>query len=193
MVSGSFPSRGLAYPKTDEKPPFLTLREVERKVAVGGVTAAGRDEMYQAMSLRREEVEESLQHVKDHATQPWVDPMACTAAHTGARRSERLRSEVTDVDVAAGTVTVRGKKRSKTQRTTRSVSLTPLLTQVLRDWLAVHPGGRFLFCQTGTVARSKTTGHQSGARRAKTLAGRRATVAGREPAGVAPRHQGRSA
>ena len=145
--------------------------------------------MYQALYLRKEEIEELLAFVKEHAAQPWLFPLVCTTAHTGARRSELLRIEVTDVNLDADTILIREKKRSKKQRTTRHVSLTPHLKGVLKDWLAVHPGGRFLFCQAGALARSKkrngTTGHQSGAARAKSIAGRKATVIGREPAGVA--------
>ena len=189
LVSGLFPSRGLAFPKTDEKPPFLTLKEAERKIAVGGLTAAERSSLYQALYLRKEEIAELLEHVQSTAIQPWVYPLICTAAHTGARRSELLRIEVADVDLAAATVMIREKKRSKKQRTTRSVSLTPLLKTALADWIAMHPGGRFLFCQAGTVAKSKkrsrTTGHQSGASRSKSLAGRKATVTLRDLTEVA--------
>ncbi len=189
LVSGIFPSRGLAFPKTDEKPPFLTLKEADRKIAVGGLTATERSTLYQALYLRKEEIAELLEHVHGTALQPWVYPLICTAAHTGARRSELLRIEVSDVDLAAATVMIREKKRSKKQRTTRSVSLTPLLKTALTNWIAVHPGGRFLFCQAGNVAKSKkrsrTTGHQSGASRSRTLAGRNATVTIRDHTVVA--------
>ena len=81
-------------------------------------------------------------------------------------------------------VLVHEKKRSRGQRTTRRVPLTPLLKKVLRDWLAVHPGGPALFCHAGAVARSKkrseTTGHQSGKKRSSSLKGRMATVKKRE-------------
>jgi hypothetical protein len=32
LVSGPFPSKGLVYPKADEKPPFMTRAEIERKL-----------------------------------------------------------------------------------------------------------------------------------------------------------------
>ncbi len=55
---------------------------------------------------------------------------------------------------------------------------------MLKDWLAVHPGGPALFCHAGTVARSKkrsrTTGHQDEKKRPSSLKGRMATVKKRE-------------
>ena len=54
------------------------------------------------------------------------------------------------------------------------------LRDTLQAWLAVHPGGPPLFCQSGEVAhskkRSRTTGHRNGKDRPKTLKGRLATV-----------------
>src|SRR5271166_1813459 len=38
-LQGMFPSRGLRYPKTDDKPPFQTWAEIERQIARGGLTA----------------------------------------------------------------------------------------------------------------------------------------------------------
>src|SRR5262249_51167684 len=46
--------------------------------------------------------------------------------------------------------------RSKHKRTFRRVPLSPLLMAVLREWLSVHPGGPYLFCQSVVVAHSKT-------------------------------------
>jgi integrase len=50
--------------------------------------------------------------------------MVCTAAHTGARRSELIRMRVPDVDFVGEVVTVREKKRVRGQLTTRRVPLT---------------------------------------------------------------------
>jgi integrase len=190
LVHGTFPSKGLVYPKADEKPPFLTWPEVGRKLAAGGLSAGQQAELWDCVYLRKAEIEELLAHVKAHATQPWVYPLVCATAHTGARRSELLRAEVTDVDLEADTVLIREKKRSRRQRTTRHVSLTPFLKGVLREWLAVHPGGRHLFCQAGLVARSKkrsrTTGHRGQKARPKSLQGRLASVRTRERPSLGP-------
>lgn len=179
LVSGSFPSKGLVYPKTDEKASFLTWTEIERKIA-GGMVTPEREELWDCLYLRKEEIAQLLTFVKEHAAHPWLYPMVCTAAHTGARRSELLRIEVTDVDLETDSLLIREKKRSRKQRTTRHVSLTPFLKNVLKDWLATHPGGRFLFAQAGIIARSKkrssTTGHRGNASRESTSKGRTASV-----------------
>lgn len=38
LVKGEFPSKGLVYPKSDEKPPFMTWQEVEKNAAVPGLS-----------------------------------------------------------------------------------------------------------------------------------------------------------
>jgi integrase len=157
----------------------MTWEEVERRVQVGDDASA----LWDCLYLRKEEVVKVLEHVKGNATAAWLYPMVATAAHTGARKSELLRMEVADVDLEGGTILVREKKRSRKQRTTRRVSLTPFLKGVLSDWLAVHPGGKHLFCQAGLVARSKkrsrTTGHKGEKTRASSLKARMATVRSR--------------
>lgn len=184
LVTGSFPSKGLVYPKADEKPPFMTRAEIERRIQIGGLSAKQIDELWECLFLRKEEIEQLLAYVKEHAAHPWVYPLFCAAAHTGARRSELLRMEVADIDFEADTVLVREKKRSRKQRTTRRVSLTSFLKGVLREWLATSPGGKYLFCQAGEVARSKkrsrTTGHRGEKTRSSSLKGRMATVRRRE-------------
>jgi integrase len=176
LTSGPFPSKGLRYPKADEKPPFATMEEIRRQIAAGG----DEETLWEALYLQAGEVTELLAHVKKKAPHPWIYPLFCFAAHTGARRSEILRALVADVDFTGNTALVREKKRSRGQRTTRRVPLTPLLKKVLKAWLAVHPGGSALFCHAGTVARSKkrseTTGHQGQKNRPSSLKGRMASV-----------------
>ncbi len=180
ITSGRFPSRGLRYPKADEKPPFMTREEIERQIAVGGNQAV----LWECLYLTAAEVSEILAHVKEKAAHPWLYPLFYFAAHTGARRSEILRALVADVDFRANVVTIREKKRSKGQRTTRRVPLTPFLREVLQEWLKQHPGGSALFCHAGPVFRSKkrslTTGHQNQKVRPSSLKGRLATVRQRE-------------
>lgn len=180
LVTGRFPYHGLRYPKSDEKPPFQTIDEIERRLAAGGLTADQRKELWECLYLRTSEIAELLAHAREHAAHPWIYPLICMAAHTGARRSELLRMLVSDVDFEGGSIIIREKKRVKGKRSTRRAPLTPLLEEALKAWLAVHPGGNTLFCHAGEVGRSKnrsrSTGHQSGKGRAKTLAARQATV-----------------
>ncbi|MFO0881520.1 MAG: tyrosine-type recombinase/integrase [Gemmataceae bacterium] len=189
LVEGPFPSRGLVYPKTDEKPPFMTWQEIERKVTASGLSDKTRSDLWDSLYLRKEEIDELLTFVKAQASHPWIYPLFCAAAHTGARRSELLRAEVSDIDLEGGILLIREKKRSRKQRTTRHVSLSPFLKEVLREWQAVHPGGQYLFCQAGEVGRSKkrsrSTGYKSEGKRAKGSKQRLQGVRRRETPGVA--------
>lgn len=143
LVVGPFPPlKAVKLPKQDEKPPFMTWAEAERSG------------QWDALYLTVIETAELLKHVKERAVQPWVYPMCVLAAFTGVRRSELLRALAADVDLEAGVITVRERKRCKGQRTTRRVPLAPVVKQTLCDWLAVHPGGDTLFTQH-EVERSK--------------------------------------
>ena len=188
LVSGKFPNGGLRYPKKDAKPPFQTRAEIERQVA--GLSGKEQAELWDALYLRVSEVEELLAHVRTSAGHPWILPLLATTTYTGASRSELVRMRVTDVDFEASVITVREKKRSHRERTTRRVPLSSSLAVILKDWITIHPGGPWLFCQAGEVQRSKkrsrTTGHQSGDDRAKTLGARMKTVRNREGTEVAP-------
>ncbi len=154
-LKNSFPGRGLKYPKTNEKPPFQTRAEIERQIARGGLSDAEVRQLWDSLFLTRPEIEQLLKHVYDCQAQPFLYPMVCLAAHTGARRSELLRVRVDDVDFTSGTVLLHEKKRARGRRTSRRVPLSAFVQRVLREWLAVHPGGQHLFCQA-EVVRSKT-------------------------------------
>ncbi|MDX2037233.1 MAG: site-specific integrase [Isosphaeraceae bacterium] len=156
IVAGSFPNRGLVFPKTDEKPPFMTWQEIERRIQVGGLSDAQIAELWDALFLTLPEIEDLLTLVQSTARQPWIYPMILFAAHTGARRSEMIRAQIADVDFEGGTILIREKKRSRGQRTTRRVPLSYRLARVLKDWIEHHPGGQCLFGQAETVVHSKT-------------------------------------
>ena len=155
-LTGNFPNRGLRYPKASEKPPFQTWAEITRQIQRGGLSAAEQSELWDCLYLTLPEVEELLQLVKRQALQPFVYPMFVFAAHTGARRSEIVRSRVSDLDFEANMVTIRERKRVHSQTTTRRVPMTPLLAEILKDWLKQHPGGVQTFCQPPGIIRSKT-------------------------------------
>ena len=154
-VSGLLPLRGLRYPKGTEKPPFQTMAEIERRIARGSLSENEQSELWSALFFTTEEVTKLLEHVESSATHGFIYAMFVFAAHTGARRSEILRSQLDDIDFAAGTVTIREKKRVRGQLTTRSVPMSPLLREVLRDWVPSHPGGSFTFAVPPGMERSK--------------------------------------
>jgi integrase len=141
LVHGTFPNKGLVYPKTDEKPPFMTWPEIERKLA--GLPEREQQPLWECLFLTQPEVAELLEHVKVAATHPWIYPALVFVAHPGVRRSEMLRVKVQDLDLVAGSALIREKKRTRGRRTHRRVPLSTLLATVLRDWMTVHPGGPY--------------------------------------------------
>lgn len=157
LTVGRFPPlRKVRFHKEEEKPPFQTYDEIDRRIKLGGLTGGQISELWECLFLRLEEIDQLLKVVEKSAAIPWIYPLVCFAAHTGARRSELLRVLLNDVDFAGQTILIREKKRSHDKRTTRRVPLTPLLGGVLKEWLAVHPGGQHLFAQAQKVVRSKT-------------------------------------
>ena len=82
LVSIPLTLRNLEYPKGKEKPPFQTWREIERCIALGGLTAAQAEELWDSLYLRKEELAELLAHVRGRAPLPWIYPLFCTACHT---------------------------------------------------------------------------------------------------------------
>ena len=173
LVSGRFPNDGLRFAKIDEKPPFMTREEIERRIAAGRLKPYQIKELWNALFLTLPEIEELLAHVRECGTLPWVYPMVCFAAHTGARRSELLRVEIADIDFTGKAVLIHEKKRARGKRTTRRVPLSAFLAGVLKEWLASHPGGSYLFCNAAVVERSRkrsrTTGHKDMKTRATTV------------------------
>jgi integrase len=155
LVNGNFPNRGLKFPKAEEKPPFQTWSEIERQVA-RGLTAAEERDLWDCLFLTLPEIAELLQCVKATARHGFIHPMFCFAAHTGARRSEMLRVRINDIDFEGAAANIHERKRTKGKRTHRRVALTPFLMDVLKEWLATHPGGKYLFCHELEVFRSKT-------------------------------------
>jgi integrase len=176
LVTGRFPNAGLCYPKTEEKPPFQTRDQIERQINAGGLKPHQKNELWHALYLQTPELAEVLEDVRRSSAHSWIYAIACTAGHTGARRSELIRIGVTDVDFAARVITIRERTRVRGPHTTRRVPLTDFLAVMLRDYLKTHPGGPALFCHGQAVARSKkrsrNTGHRSNGSRVTTLQGR---------------------
>ena len=91
LVALEWPGRGLVYRKTKEKPPFQTRAEITRQIARGGLTDDQKKELWESLYLAAAELSIFLEHVSLAARHAFIYPMICTAAHTGARRSELLR------------------------------------------------------------------------------------------------------
>lgn len=163
LLHGPFPNRGLKYPKTDEKPPFQTWQVIERQIVQGELSKAEQRALWDCLFLTLPEIAELLAYVKGHALHGFIYPMFCFAAYTGARRSEMLRARIADIDLEGQMTLLHEKKRAKGMRTSRRVPLSDFLVGVLKDWLAVHPGGPYLFCHRLEVVRSKKERTEHGA------------------------------
>lgn len=155
LITVEFPNAGLKYPKVQEKLPFQTWKQIEQHIALGGLSAYEIEELWECLYLTLDEIDAALDFVKETALHAFIHPMIMTAAHTGARRSELIRSQKTDIDLAAGVFRVREKKRAKGRLTMRTMPLSPELRIVLQDWLTKHPGGKFTFCLGECIARSR--------------------------------------
>lgn len=141
LVEHPFPSSGLLYPKTDEKLPFMTWHEIERRIKAGGDASA----LWGCLFLDTTQIADLLVYVKAKAAPAWVFPMVAIAAHTGARRSEMIRARCEDVDLENRIITIREKKRAKGVRTTRRVPISATLLDALKDQLQRQQGKPYLF------------------------------------------------
>jgi len=101
LLTGRFPHAGVKYPKATEKPPFQTMKEIEAQIARGKLSKAEESDLWDCLFLTVSEIAELLDYVKRHARHSFIYPMFVFAAHTGARRSEIVRSRLTDIDLAA--------------------------------------------------------------------------------------------
>lgn len=154
-LTRSFPSRGLRYPKVSEKPPFQTWAEITRKIDTYRLSRDQQADLWECLFLTTSEIDALLADVKQAALHPCLYPMFVFAAHTGARRSEMMRSQVEDIDLGGRTITIREKKRVRGRYTTRTVPISPALYGALHHWLAAHNGQGHTFSLGLSVSRSK--------------------------------------
>jgi integrase len=143
--------KDLEYPKRKEKPPFQTWEEIERKISQGAS-----EDLWDSLFLALPQVSALLAHVRTRGSIvrghirhfPFVYPMFVFCAHTGARRSEMIRSQRQDFDFERNEVTIREKKKDRSKdETYRHVPMTPLLQKEMKAWFTLHPGGEFAFCK----------------------------------------------
>jgi integrase len=173
-VKDDFPSAKLVFPKGEDKLPFMTWTEIERRIAAGG----GPKALWECLFLREPEIDKFLNFVQRRNAPAWVYPMCVMAAHTGARRSEMLRAERQDVDLEGGRITIREKKRKRGQLTTRSVPISSRLKEALTA-LPVVNGRLFgnLSVQTVQKGFTRVVGkHASGAQNPETKTSNQANV-----------------
>ena len=142
QITAPAPVSGLMFPKQDEKPPFMTWSEINAILSRNGLSDEQASQYWESLYLSRNELGEVLHHVRTTARHAFIYPFVAFVAHTGARLSEALRHRVEDVDLERRQVLIREKKKSRTRATTyRRIELSPLLVDVLSNWLESHAGG----------------------------------------------------
>jgi integrase len=157
-----FALRELSFPKAKEKLPFKTWAQIEKEISRDKLTPDEISELWECLWLNRVEVKHFLEHLKQAGGPGYLHPMVCFAAYTGARRSELCRSHIADWHFDDNIVKIRQKKRDKEKEFTfRDAPIHPQLAEVMMQWFADHPGGRFAFCSSGRVEISwdKATSH----------------------------------
>ena len=159
-LTGPSPVRGIKYPKLNEKQIFRTTQEIQQIVSRGGISEDEERELWDGLYLTRVETGELLAHVEAQCCQSFVYPMFLFAAHTGARRSEILRSRIDDIDFMSMTVQIREKKKSRSKAMTfRRVDLTTSLARILKSWFNEHPGGQYTISADGLNPLTVHTAH----------------------------------
>lgn len=154
-VNAPLEKYGLRFPKSPQKPPFQTFAEVTRKCKSAGLSQEDREQLWDSVFLTVPDIEELLAHVRKLGGHPFIYPMFAFAAHTGARRSEMMRSRLQDIDLPGKRAVIREKKRVRGQETTRTVPLSPFIVDVLTEWFEVHPGGMATFAVNCHIAKGK--------------------------------------
>jgi integrase len=141
LVQGDFPTRGLKYPKGTERPPYMPFKDLlKRTKQLNGDEAA---ELWECAFLAQDDLAELLSYIKRVARHSFTYPMFVFCGHTGARRSEMARAQVSDLDFRDGFVTVRERKKSRETKTTRRVPMSGLFKRVMRDWIEGRTGPLF--------------------------------------------------
>lgn len=154
LLEGPAPVAGLAYPKRDQKLPFMTWDKIDQLIQRDRLSATDAKSLWECLYLRSHEVQEALVYLKEHAFHPYVYPLTLLIAHMGIRLSEAIRSRREDIDLESGNILVREKKRSRTRAITfRRVELTTAAQSMLGEWLRSQPQGPHTFCRPWDVRR----------------------------------------
>jgi integrase len=175
LVAGRSSTHSLRSAKIDERPPFMTREDIERRIAAGGPKPYQVKEPWKGAFHTLPDIDELLDRLAQCSSLLCGYPMMCFAARTGVRRSESLRVEIADLDSQGKSVLIK-EVEGKRQADDARVPLSAFLADTLSEWLADHFRGPYLFCNSGFVERSRTAGHVDMKTRTTTLSGRLASV-----------------
>lgn len=147
--------RDVQLPKSAELPVFQTFSEITMQIEQDNLTQKQSEQLWECLYLRTDEIDEVLRHVRSRAQHTFLYPMFVAAAHTGARRSELMRSQLSDIrdDV----LIIHEKKRRRGQISTRRVPMSALLKETLREWKEEHPGGSYTFATADSLSQPLNT------------------------------------
>lgn len=138
------PTKDVIIPKGKAKIPFATWEQIEAIVQHLTDEKEIKEE-WDCLFLRETELEDLLKFVKENARHKFIHPAFCFAIYTGARRSEIMRSEISDFDFKNKRVQIRQKKKDRNQSLTyRQIRIHPKLSEVMKDYFKNnHVGGKF--------------------------------------------------
>ena len=154
----TFPSQGLRYPKTDELPPFQTFEQISKQTKNLDPESTEFKDLWSTVFLNKAEIEELLDHVQKTSRHQFLYPMFVFAAHSGARRSEIMRSR--PEDFGSGVVTIRERKRKKRKKSTRQVPISGRLRKAMDAWLRFAPKANSPFAiHSAAVAPANLVNH----------------------------------
>jgi integrase len=175
LTTGVFPSKGLQFHKPDKKPPLMIREEIERRVSHGAS-----EDLWESLYLQTPEVDEVLAIAEVSTCRPFIYPMFCMAAFTGARRRELIASQRADFSFARGLVAIRETDRLRRITKLRHVPLSTRLENVMEGWFQHHPGGQMTFARASISRKSglkhacaPLTCHEADEELRRTLAGTR--------------------
>ena len=154
IISVGFPKK-LKYPKVEEKEPFQTWQEIERRIASTDTAEIDAKQLWDSLYLDLDQIGEVLSAIKQRAAYGFVYPMASMAAYTGARRSEICRARTSDADLGSSTILIREKKKSQSRRTSRRVPISEPFRKVLEHWITEKRESPWLFPADHRVARKR--------------------------------------
>lgn len=144
IPKNAFPSSGLRYPKATEMPVFQTFADVLKQTKHLDADSNEAKDLWSSVFLNLDEIEELLNHVEKTARHAFIYPMFVFAAHTGARRSEILRSQV--ADIGRSVIAIRERKRKKRTNSMRHVPMSKRLKLALKEWEKSKPSTKSTFC-----------------------------------------------
>ncbi|MCA9069082.1 MAG: site-specific integrase [Planctomycetaceae bacterium] len=136
-INGNVPVDGLEYPKRDEREPFMTWEEIERRIARGVPDDVG-TKLWEYLYLTRSQIDEVLLPGIHLSTQcSFSSPIPVPVeARFSVRKSTISNS-------------MKGLSKSAKKLTFRPVEMSSQLSEVMKEWFDQHPGGSYTIVPRG--------------------------------------------